>query len=242
MKRRRLPPRSAALAVSVAPGGDITILTPRPALKQQADPLPDDTVREDRPAAPEELPAPAAAAALNAALNIDPQNLIPADLKADAVKYYLANKGKLGNLRYIGVVDFARHSSFARFYIADTQDGTLNIYHVAHGSGSDPDRDGYATIFSNVVNSNASSLGFYLTGEIYNGKHGRSMRLHGLSATNSNAYERAVVIHAADYVSDNNVQPGRSWGCLAVSNAMLGNVIETLKGGALIYAGLAGAE
>ena len=201
--------------------------------------LPDDNIREDLPVREEILPAPSG---LRPASVIDPQNLIPADLKTAAQAYYLANAGKIGNLRYVGVVDFARHSSFSRFYVADTADGTVKVYHVAHGSGSDPDKDGYATIFSNVRDSNASSLGFYLTGEIYYGKHGRSMRLHGLSSTNSNAYARAVVIHSADYVSENNVQPGRSWGCLAVSTVSLDTVIAELNGGALIYAGLSGAR
>jgi hypothetical protein len=47
-----------------------------------------------------------------------------------------------------------------------------------------------------------SSLGVYKTAETYNGKHGLSLRLDGLSPTNSKARERAVVVHGADYVED----------------------------------------
>ena len=232
---------AAALAVEAGPDGELRVLTGRRA-PQGLITLPDDQVHEDPPGIPEVLPAPhhqeGSAGGLG---NIDPQDLIPADLRAAALEYYLANTGKIGNLRYVGIVDFAKHSSLARFFIADTVAKTVNVYHVAHGSGSDPDRDGYATIFSNKDSSLASSLGFYLTGDLYIGKHGRSMRLHGLSATNSNAFERAVVIHSAAYVVEDNVQPGRSWGCLAVSVSSLDAVIATLKGGALIYAGLSGA-
>ena len=206
--------------------------------------LPDDTVREDPPGTPEVLPVPAPGPAVTIpdADAIDPQHLIPAGLKAEALAYLRANAALFSNVRYLGIVDFSKHSSLARFYIADTAEGKVKVIHVAHGSGSDPDGDGFATIFSNKPNSNASSLGAYLTGEIYTGKHGRSMRLHGLSETNSNAFQRAVVVHSAKYVSDSNVQPGRSWGCLAVSEAALGRVIEALQGGAFIYAGLSGPQ
>jgi len=234
-----------ALTIRMKPDGDTNVLTERHAPRNIRI-LPDDDIREDPPDRKEVVTIPGYkntdALRISDAADIDPQNIIPSDLKAAAVAYYTANKDKLGNLRYLGVVNFSQHSSIARFYIADITEGTVRSFHVAHGSGSDPDKDGYATIFSNKPNSNASSLGFYLTGDIYTGKHGRSMRLHGLSAANSNAFNRAVVIHRAKYVSDSDIQPGRSWGCLAVSLASIDIVIETLKGGALIYAGLSGAE
>ena len=236
-------PRVSALQARMEADGDIVVTTPRraPAGLQV---LPDDKVREELPEGPERLPLVSRnktgfQKAADAS-NFDPLGLIPADLKAAAAEYYLANADKIGNLRYAAVIDFSKHSSKARLYLADLKDGSVKVLHVAHGSGSDANNDGYAEKFSNKVNSNSSSLGFYLTGDIYMGKHGRSMRLHGLSATNSNAFERAVVIHAADYVQDKEVQQGRSWGCPAVSNANRDVVIDALKGGALIYAGLSG--
>jgi hypothetical protein len=80
-----------------------------------------------------------------------------------------------------------------------------------------------------------SSLGFYLTAETYNGEHGYSLRLDGLSSTNSNARERAIVIHAADYVAPGE-KIGRSWGCPAVEPRYHQQIIDELKEGALIYA------
>lgn len=167
---------------------------------------------------------------------------VPEDLKRKAMDYFNANQGRINNKRYIGIVDFAAHSSRDRFWILDLQTGSEHAMHVAHGTGSDPDGDGYATRFSNVPNSRASSLGFYLTGDLYTGKHGRSMRLHGLSDTNSNALSRAVVMHDSDYVREGNYRAGRSFGCLALANTEITTALAALRGGALIYAGLSNSE
>lgn len=167
---------------------------------------------------------------------------IPPDLRQKAVDYFNANSASFANKRYIGIVDFAAHSSRDRFWILDMESGAVRAMHVAHGVGSDPDGDGYATRFSNVPNSRASSLGYYKTGALYTGKHGRSMRLHGLSNTNSNALSRAVVVHDSNYVREGNYRAGRSYGCLAVANTEIAPVLSALRGGALIYAGLSGSE
>lgn len=167
---------------------------------------------------------------------------IPPDLKRKALEYFQANSGRFTNKKFIGIVDFATHSSKARFFILDVESGNVHAIRVAHGSGSDPDADGYATRFSNVPESKASSLGFYITGALYNGSHGKSMRLHGLSSTNSNVLSRAVVIHESAYVREANVRQGRSFGCLAVSTTEIRKVLTSLNGGALIYAGLSNSE
>ncbi|MBI4351007.1 MAG: murein L,D-transpeptidase catalytic domain family protein [Elusimicrobia bacterium] len=167
---------------------------------------------------------------------------IPADLKRKALEYFNANPDKIKNRNYLGIVDFAAHSSKARFYILNVQSGEVRAIRVAHGKGSDPDGDGYANKFSNVPNSKASSLGFYVTGALYNGSRGRSMRLHGQSATNSNALSRAVVMHESDYVREANMTQGRSFGCLAVSKTEIRGALSSLNGGALIYAGLSNSE
>lgn len=167
---------------------------------------------------------------------------IPEDLKRKALEYFHANSGQIKNRSYIGIVDFAAHSSKVRFFLLNVETGEVHAMHVAHGAGSDPDADGFATRFSNVPNSKASSLGFYLTGALYNGSHGKSMRLHGLSSTNSNVLSRAVVIHESAYVREANVRQGRSFGCLAVAQSEIRRVLSSLNGGALIYAGLSNSE
>ncbi len=165
---------------------------------------------------------------------------LPEDLKKQALDYFKENYSKIGNKEYIGVVDFGKHSSKSRFFIIGVKDSSVKAVHVAHGSGSDPDNDGYATFFSNRPQSKASSVGFYLTGSVYEGKYGKSLKLHGLSSTNSNVFERAVVLHPSAYVREANAKAGRSWGCLAVSFETVTDIISKLKGGALIYASVSG--
>jgi hypothetical protein len=109
---------------------------------------------------------------------------------------------------------------------------------VAHGKGSDPKHQGLANVFSDRTGSNATSLGFFKTADVYTGSHGLSLRLDGLSATNAHARIRTIVIHGADYVKDGRSIQGRSWGCPAVPIANRDAVIELLKNGSLIYAGL----
>ncbi len=167
---------------------------------------------------------------------------VPEDLMRKALAYYSANAAKIQNKKYIGIVDFSAHSSKQRFFIVDMQSGAVHAIHVAHGKGSDPDGDGYATRFSNTPESKASSLGFYLTGPMYYGSHGKSMRLLGQSPTNSNALARAVVIHESAYVREANVIQGRSFGCLAVATTEIRQVLASLNGGALIYAGLSNSD
>jgi hypothetical protein len=120
--------------------------------------------------------------------------------------------------------------------------GSVRAIHVAHGSGSDPKKSGYARSFSNVPNSKKSSLGFYKVSETYNGKHGRSAKMDGLSSTNSNVRRRAIVLHGSDYVKENGSKPGRSQGCFAIAKALKDGVIDQLMGGAIIYAGLSSSD
>ena len=168
---------------------------------------------------------------------VDPDEMIPKKLLKEALTYYDANLTKIKNRDYVTIINFSTHSRRPRMFIVEIETGDVEAIHVAHGSGSDPDWTGYASQFSNRSGSNMSSLGYYLTAETYSGKHGYSLRLDGLSKTNSRARERAIVIHGAKYVRDQNVKQGRSWGCPAVSMAYRTKVVDMLKGGSLIYAG-----
>jgi hypothetical protein len=139
----------------------------------------------------------------------------------------------------VGLADFSRPSRELRFHIVDLTGGTVSSYLVAHGRGSDPDHSGWLERFSNEPNSLASSSGAYLTGEFYNGVHGQAMRLKGLDPDNNNAEPRAIVIHGAPYVSENQISAwgkiGRSEGCFAVAEHMLPQVIGLLGSGRMLY-------
>ncbi|MNS88942.1 hypothetical protein D3C72_1229360 [compost metagenome] len=133
------------------------------------------------------------------------------------------------------IIDYSLKSTKKRFFIVDMKKGSVQALHVAHGKGSDSNHDGYAEKFSNVEGSNATSLGFYFTAETYNGSNGYSLKLDGLSTTNSRARERAIVIHGASYVQEKDVIQGRSWGCPALDNAYAKTIINQLKAGTLVY-------
>lgn len=168
---------------------------------------------------------------------VDPNHIVPTKHLETAILYYHANKASLKNAAVLSVIDFSQKSTQKRLYIINMSTGSVWNLTVAHGKGSDAEHDGFAEKFSNVSGSNASSLGFYKTAETYQGSNGYSLRLDGLSSTNSNARPRAIVVHGASYVQDSAVIQGRSWGCPAVSMANRDKVINTIKGGSLIYAG-----
>lgn len=236
-----------------SPNGDVEIAGPAPEVPQVDGSLTDDQEQEDysegtqyatvEPGDYGDAPAQTAPSAQQAVPDGGSRAAgIPDDLRRKALAFFDSNQSAISNRRFIGIVDFAQHSSRQRFWILDVQSGSYRAIRVAHGKGSDPDGDGYATRFSNTAESKASSLGFYVTGALYKGKHGRSMRLNGLSSTNSNALSRAVVVHESDYVREAAVTQGRSFGCLAVAHSEIGNVLASLQGGALIYAGLSNSE
>lgn len=141
----------------------------------------------------------------------------------------------------IGIVDFSRQSSDPRFQLIDVASGRVTAtWLVAHGRGSDPGNSGWAFRFSNLPGSHASSDGSYLTGDIYRGKHGTSRRLRGLDPQNSLAFERAIVIHGANYVDSglalSQGRIGRSQGCFAVQQCDIGDVLDRLGPGRLLFA------
>ncbi|NRT11826.1 murein L,D-transpeptidase catalytic domain family protein [Flavobacterium sp. 14A] len=144
---------------------------------------------------------------------------------------HLKEKGLISK-NILTVIDFSMSSNLNRLWVIDlnTNSVLFNTL-VAHGKNTG---DEFANSFSNVSSSFKSSLGFYATGEIYVGKHGKSLRLDGLEkGINSNARERAVVIHGADYVSQNfiknNSRLGRSLGCPAIPVALTNDIIQTIK-------------
>jgi hypothetical protein len=148
-----------------------------------------------------------------------------------------------GNLRAsdrLVVVDFALPSRTPRMHLIDLQARSLRSVLVAHGMGSDPAHTGWLQRFSNAPGSHASSSGSYVTGAAYVGEHGHSLRLEGLSETNSNANARQIVIHSAGYVSTAQAAQtgkiGRSDGCFAVAQSSLLDVLDHLGTGRFLYA------
>jgi hypothetical protein len=184
------------------------------------------------PPAPVAKPQPVPAAAKHA----EPPTLLRKGIAA------LDRHGsKIAQRDHIGLVDFSAHSSKRRFQLVDVANGKiLAAYLVAHGKGSDPANTGWLHSFSNEPGSNASSQGSFLTGDDYYGKHGHSRRLIGLDPDNDQALSRAIVLHGAPYVGHGFIAAlgriGRSLGCFAVGENLIGEVMSRLGPGHLLFA------
>lgn len=138
---------------------------------------------------------------------------------------------------YLTICDFSQSSRQKRLYVINlaTNEVVLNTY-VAHGKNSGQE---YATKFSNRPESLQSSLGFYVTRQTYNGEHGLSLRMDGLEpGFNDKAYQRAIVIHGANYIGDgpgHGALMGRSFGCPAVPKEESTTLINTIRNGTCLF-------
>lgn len=138
----------------------------------------------------------------------------------------------------LAVIDYSLPSTQPRLWVFDLARGRLLFEElVSHGRGSG---DAQARIFSNVPESHQSSLGLFRTRDAYQGRNGYSLRLDGLEAgVNDRAYERAIVIHGADYVSPSFIartgRLGRSHGCPAVRQGVIRPLIDSIKGDQYLF-------
>jgi hypothetical protein len=148
-------------------------------------------------------------------------------------------QGLLDGFQHLAVIDYSLPSTQPRLWVFDVARGRLLFQElVAHGRNTG---EKLAERFSNVEGSKMSSLGLYQATDTYYGSNGYSLRLRGLDAGfNDNALARAIVMHGAPYVSEAIAERvgrlGRSWGCPAVRQEVARTVIDTLKGGDLIFA------
>jgi hypothetical protein len=159
------------------------------------------------------------------------------ELYEKVAQYYNLNRQFLKNPDYVTIVDFSKRSNERRFFIFDLRKSRVIPLLTTHGTNSDPNNQGMATVFSNTEDSLQSSLGFFLTLDAYEGLNGYSLRLRGIEASNSNAEKRGIVIHSAPYVSEDLGRAGRSWGCLALDPKVSRSVINHLMSGSLLYIG-----
>jgi hypothetical protein len=138
------------------------------------------------------------------------------------------------------VVDYSIPSVKPRFWVIDLKKNRiLHHLHVTHGRGSGVGK--YPKKFSNRPRSFASSLGVFITGKVYKGRHGKSLNLHGLEKNyNSNAYRRRVVVHGARYASKRFAKKygflGHSHGCFALDTSKVNKIINLIKDGSVIFA------
>lgn len=141
--------------------------------------------------------------------------------------------------RMLAIADLTLPSTEQRLYVIDLEAKEVVLRSwVAHGEGSG---GLMAERFSNEDGSHQTSLGLYRVGpRIVSPKHGPALLLEGLEkGINDRARAREVIIHGADYVSEQfirqNGRLGRSWGCPAVPRDEMALVIELLADGGLLY-------
>lgn len=145
----------------------------------------------------------------------------------------LKKSGKLQpTANLLSVCDFSLSSNKKRLWVINVDEKKVLFNSlVAHGKGTGEE---FATQFSNVENSHQSSLGFYITEQTYTGDNGYSLRLFGMDkGYNDAALERCIVMHGANYVSEDFIKAekrlGRSWGCPAVPRELAEPIINTIK-------------
>jgi L,D-transpeptidase-like protein len=164
-------------------------------------------------------------------------------LKQALAAYHRVESAGMLHTKLLTVIDYSLPSWERRLWVLDPA-GLRVLFHefVAHGRGSatevDPD---HAVRFGNEAASLRSSLGTFLTGDTYTGKHGHSLELVGLDpGVNDNALERRIVMHPADYVSAEfraarGGRVGRSWGCPALDPAVAPALIDRIQDRSVIY-------
>lgn len=150
-----------------------------------------------------------------------------------------AERGLVQRRELLTVIDYSIPSTEPRLFTFNLQSKKL-LFHelVAHGKNSGGDKPSF---FSNESGSLATSLGLFVTGGTYIGSNGYSLRLKGLEeGVNDMAFDRAIVMHGASYVSRTAIKAlgrlGRSWGCPAVRTEIARKMIDTLRGGSPIFA------
>ncbi len=151
----------------------------------------------------------------------------------------LDTDGKIKNPNILTIADYSQSSNQKRLYVIDLKNKKLlyNTY-VAHGRNTGEE---YARSFSNEEGSLKSSLGFYVTENPFIGSHtGFALLINGVEkGFNDHAEKRAIIIHGADYATENFIKKygrlGRSLGCPALPPDLNKPIIESIKGGTCLF-------
>lgn len=164
------------------------------------------------------------------------ETLLPFKAFEQALQGYYAYEHPKKDI--LTIIDFSKASTEERMFVLDMENQRILFQTVvAHGRNSGGN---YAEKFSNRHGSFQSSLGFFRTANTYQGGNGYSLVIDGLEkGINDQAKARAVVIHGADYCTSDFIarhgRLGRSHGCPALPRELNQAIIDTIKGGSLLY-------
>lgn len=132
---------------------------------------------------------------------------------------------------YCFLVDLSIKSGKNRFFVYDLETNSIVMSGlVAHGSCNTQYLS--QVKFSNATDCGCSSSGRYKVGSSYKGEWGKSFRLYGLDKSNSNAFKRAIVLHAHNEVPDEEIYPRvlvNSYGCPMVSPSFFKELSQIIE-------------
>ena len=145
--------------------------------------------------------------------------------------FYLKSINELNNSKVLTIVDYNQSALEKRLFVIDLCEKKL-LYNeqIAHATNSGKE---YAKTFSNKMESEKSSLGFFITGRTYWGTSGYSLKLFGLdNGFNNNAFSRGIVFHGTNGKERDDLT---SKGCLIVNQEVSSEIIETIKEGSCLF-------
>ncbi len=214
---------------------------PEPKLEPNLDPIITHTVEPEiqKPQVNNETVQLSPKAKRALALASQAENLDPKVLEMALIAQQEAKSRGLVKKPLLVVIDYTKRSVEKRLWVFDLKNNKL-VYqtYVSHGEGSGKD---LATNFSNKNDSHQTSIGIFTTAETYHGMYGLSLKLDGRDkGFNDNARKRKIVMHGADFAREEYIHKngilGTSWACPSISDEISDQLIELIKGGALIFA------
>lgn len=143
--------------------------------------------------------------------------------------YTISSKHPQYRNDYMVWIDYSKPIDQERLYLVNLKDSCIEfVTKVSHARSSG---EYFARDFSNDIGSKKSSLGLYVTQELYTGKHGLSLRIQGLTpGENTNARQRNIVFH-----STRGAKTIWSWGCFSTSPKINDYMLPLIDKGRLVW-------
>tara|TARA_Y100000034_G_scaffold120463_1_gene163408 strand:- start:479 stop:1129 length:651 start_codon:yes stop_codon:yes gene_type:complete len=144
-----------------------------------------------------------------------------------AVKKFKQFKHRVKKKNSIVIINFDLPHTSKRMWIYDLKKNKITKRTTASHSYNSGRK--YAKKFSNVPQSNLSSIGSFVTGRDFDGEHGYSLRLYGLErGINHNALKRGIIFHPKNGQT-------HSLGCFMLDDFEAFDLIDFMKNGTFVY-------
>lgn len=167
-----------------------------------------------------------------------------------AMQWYNKQKGKIGNSKYLTVIDYSKPVNQNRLYVINMQTLTVeNCVQTWHGKNSGDTKT--TSRFSNTNNSNQTSIGFFRTPEKPTPNSQRTwdwLFLTWMEFSNDQARGRWIAVHGvwdffywSDGWNKKHTKYHKKWestseGCITIRHKDNPNeIMNKIKGDSLIY-------